>query len=277
MTETTVSPGRAKGAEPLPKDSPASWAAALAGTALFLILGLGLIVGEIPHDWPVPTWLPHLRSELFLSTLVFPAIGLGIGWARGFPRWSYPYVGHVLLFSWYVMSVATPGLRVFNYTFGRNDLWGWRAWIPFFAMAGMALLITRSLHPVFKLFTNAWKDWTLLTFGMFGFMPLLVAVGFDEVDRLYSLYFMVALTLVMAGTALAYLRSTRLAQRVLALLVGIILTVTVVTVGPTVYWLEHGWVNVAGTMIAGVIMVGVMCSPLLLALMRRFVRSMEAA
>jgi hypothetical protein len=43
---------------------------------------------------------------------------------------------------------------------------------------------------------------------MFGSTPLLIGIGFDEVDRLYSLYFMAVLTLLMCGATLAYLRST---------------------------------------------------------------------
>ena len=128
----------------------------------------------------------------------------------------------------------------------------------------------------FKFFTQAWEDWTLLTFAMFGCIPLLVAIGFDEVDRLYSLPFMVILTLMMAGTALAYLRSTRPWQRVVALLVGIILTVAVVAVAPTAYWLEHGWVNVKWTLMIGAIVVTVMFSPLLLGLLRRSVQFLQA-
>jgi len=256
---------------------PSSWGETLAGMILFLISGLGLILNEIPHDWGVPLWLTHLAGALLLAYLLVPAIGFGIGWIRGFPRWSYPYWGLALLVSLYMMRVATPGLRILNYTFGRNDLWGWRAWIPVSAMAVIALLITRSLRPLFKLFTNIWADWTRLTYGMFGFMPLLIGIGFDEVDRLYSLPFMVALTFLMVGTALAYLRSTRQWQRVSALLIGIILVAAIVAVAPTVYWLENGWVNVQGTVIGGTIVVLVMFSPALIGLLRRSVQSIRAS
>jgi hypothetical protein len=136
------------------RECPASWAGTLAGVALFLILGLGLILGEIPHDWGIPSWVPGLRYVLFVGWLVFPVIVLGIGWVKSFPRWSYPCVGFVLLFSLYMMNVATPGLWIFGYTFGRNDLWGWRSWIPFLVMAAIVLLITRSLRPLLELFTN---------------------------------------------------------------------------------------------------------------------------
>lgn len=252
-----------------------TWGATLAGMALFIITGLRLILGEIPHDWPVPAWLPAVTGVLLLSLLVLPAIGFGVGWVKGFPCWSYPYVGFELLISLYMMNMATPGLRVLNYTFGRNDLWGWRAWIPFLVMAAIALLVTRSLRPVLRLFINVWKDWTRLTFGMFGFMPLLVFIGFDEVDRLYSLPFMVALTIVMAGTALGYLRSARPRQRVLALLVGIVLTLAVIIVAPMAYWLENGWVNVPGTIIGGIVVVGVMFSPALVVPLRQYVEPVQ--
>lgn len=256
---------------------PGSWGEALAGMTLFLISGLGLIFNEIPHEWVVPLWLTHLAGALLLASLLVPAIGFGIGWIRDFPRWSYPYSGLALLVSLYMMNAATPGLRILNYTFGRNDPWGWRAWIPVSVMAVIALLITRSLRPLFKLFTNIWEDWTRLTYGMFGFIPLLIWIGFDEVNRLYSLPFMVALTFLMVGTALTYLRSARQWQRVLALLVGIILIVTIVAAAPTVYWLENGWVNVQGTVMMATIVVAVMFSPVLISLLRRSIQSIRAA
>jgi uncharacterized membrane protein YjjP (DUF1212 family) len=103
------------------------------------------------------------------------------------------------------------------------------------------------------------------------------AVGLDEVDRLYSPYSMVALALGMSGAALAYLRSTRLGQQALALITGITLSVAVVTVAPTIYWLEHGWVNVMGAVIAGATAVGIICLPLLAALLRLSVSPMGAA
>lgn len=247
---------------------PTSWAGTLAGIALFLILGLGLILGEIPHDWALPAWFSSLRYAFYLSWLVFPVIVLGVGWVKGFPSWVYPYLGFVPLVSLYMMNVATPGLRIFGYTFGPNDLWGWRAWIPTLAMAGVVLLLTRSLRPLARLFANIQADWTRLTFAMFGFMPLLIGIGFDEVDRLYSLYFMLVLTLLMCATALAYLRGAHPWQRVLALVIGIVLTVSIVTMAPTLYWLEHGWVNVRGAIIAGLIVVAVMFSPGLPRLLR---------
>jgi hypothetical protein len=258
------------------REGPASWAATLAGMVFFVIAGMDLILGEIPHAWGVPSWPTDLRYVFFLGMFVFPVILLGAGWVQGFPRWSYPCGGFVLLFSSYMMHVATPGLRIFNYTFGRNDLWGWRAWVPFLIVTAIVLLITRSLRPLSNLFTHIWDDWTLLTFGMFGCMPLLIGLGFDEVDRLYSFYFMVILTLLMSGTAMVYLRGARLWHRALALLVGTVLTIAIVAIAPTIYWLENGWVSVGGVVIGAVVVVALMFSPALIGLLRHSVQLRRA-
>jgi hypothetical protein len=258
------------------QQTPSAWPELLAGAALFLVAGLDLIASEIPYEWAVPEWFPFLRYTLFLGFMLFPVVGFGIGWVKSFPRWSYPYVGHVLLVSLYMMNVATPGLRVFHYTFGSDDLWGWRAWIPFLVMAAIALALTRSAQPILRFFSNAWEDWTLLTFGMFGFMPLLIALNFDEADRLYSLPFMVGLTLVMIGTAVAYLHSTRQSQRALVLLTNISLITAVATVGVIDYWMKNGWVDVQGSIVVGIIVVAVMLSPALLGLVHRSIRSLQA-
>jgi hypothetical protein len=241
-----------------------TWPASLAGIALFVLWGLMLITEEFPHEWAVPAWV---QGFLIGGILALLPVGLCIGWIKSFPRWSYPYVGHVLIFSLYMVQVATPGLRVFGYSLFGRELWGWRAWIPFLVVAAVALAVTRSLRPLAKLFTNIWNDWTLLTFGMFGFMPLVIFIGFDEVDRLYSLYFMVILGLLMPAMALLYMRGSHPWQRTMALLIGILLTTAITAVAPTLYWQENGWVLPLQVAIAGVILVLFMFSPALIGLL----------
>jgi hypothetical protein len=82
---------------------------------------------------------------------------------------------------------------------------------------------------------------------------------------------MVALTLVMAATALFYLRGNRHLQRVLALAVGIALTASVAVLAPRIYWLENGWMIILGAVFPGVVMIAVMFSPVLVSLLRRLV------
>jgi len=217
-------------------DPATSWSTSLAGTALFVIWGLFLIVGEMPWEWAASLWLHYVVGILFVGTIVLAPLALCIGWINGFPRWSYPYIGNVILFSLYLTRVATPDFRVFGYAiFGEASL-GWRAWIPLLVVSAIALLVTRSFRPLLRLFTNIWQDWTLLTFCMFGIMPLFIAISFDEMDRLFSLYFMVLLTLVMLGTALLYLRSSDSKARLLVLLSGVFLTVIITAVAPSFFW-----------------------------------------
>ena len=125
----------------------------------------------------------------------------------------------------------------------------------------VALVISRSFQPVKKFFTNGWEDWTLFTFGMFGVMPLLVLVGFDEVDNRYTLSFTSGLYMVTILSAYAYMRSSKMWQRVLALGAGIVIPIVVASLGSTLYWLEHGWVSIPGVTKMGIYIVLVMFAP----------------
>jgi len=241
-------------------NSQKSYSSVFAGVILFILWGLALISLEIPHEWRFPSWIPGI---FLISTIFVLPVGMCIGWLKGFPRWSYPYVGHVLVFSLYMVNVATPG-----FLFGRQ-VWGWRACIPLVVIAGIALLVTRSLQPVIELFTNVWKDWTLLTFGMFGFMPLLVAIAFDEMDRLYSLYFMILTTLLMCGTAFFYMQANTQRQKVMALFTGILLITTISFTATTLYWQRNGWVSPWEMLITVGFVVLFMFSPALLGILQR--------
>jgi hypothetical protein len=225
---------------------------------LFILWGLALISGEFPHEWGIPVWI---QNVFFMGLFFVLPIGLCIGWIKSFPRWSYPYVGHVLIFSLYMMNVATPG-----FLFGR-ELWGWRAWVPFLVIAGIALAATRSLEPVARFYKNILEDWTVLTFGLFGFMPLVIAITFDEIDRLYSLYFMVALTLLMCGTTFLYLHGKDQRQRTVVLTAGVVLTILIAILGPAFYWKGTDWVRQVQTILAGIL---IMFSPALIEILPRF-------
>lgn len=246
-----------------------SWLASLAGAALFLLWGLLLIAGEIPHEWAAPAWIHTLAGILFVGNLVWPPIALCVAWIQSFPRWSYPYVGHMVVYSLYMTSVATPGLQLFGYPIFGRELWGWRAWIPLAIVALIALLVSRSLRPLLRLFAQVWQDWTLLTFGMFGVLPLWVAISFDEVGRLYSLYFMVILAALMTGAALLHLRSRRPGARIAALTIGIVPTIAVAVVAPTLYWQRHGWVNPRAVVLMGGAVLLVMFLPAAIGLLHR--------
>ena len=173
-----------------------SWKAALAGAAPLFIFGLTTVVREA---LPLNLW-PGGAMNLIIVYLAL-LVGLGVGWLKSFPRWSYSYAGFILLFTWYWMGVATPGLVIFGHTFQHDELWGGRAWIPFAVMAMIALLVTRSLRPLGRFFSGAWRDWTRLSFALCSFTPVIVWFLFDEVRRPYAAPYLALTTLALTGGA----------------------------------------------------------------------------
>ena len=88
----------------------ASWPGALAGSALFALGGVILVLSKLPYEagWQ---WTSSLYQAFFLLLIVLPSAFFAAGWVKGFPAWSYPYIAHVLQWSSLMTQAATPGLR----------------------------------------------------------------------------------------------------------------------------------------------------------------------
>ena len=167
--------------------------------------------------------------------------------------------------SLYMTRVSTPGFRLLGYEMFGRHVWGNRAFVPLAIALLVAILVARSLKPFVKLVTNAWGDWTEVTYTMFGLAPMLLAFAFDEMHL--SPYFMAFLTLVMLATVILYLRVTLGWQRAIILFVGAGIIIGMATVVPIVYWQENGWVNVKMQVLFGMMILLVFFSPLLLGLL----------
>ena len=209
---------------------------------------------------------------------LFILLGWLAGWVRGFPRWSYPYVGYGLLYALYLSSVSTPGLQLLGHTFARGEHWGWRAWLGIGAVAVLALLLTRSLRPLARLFTGAWRDWSRLSFALYGFLPLALWILYDEVHGPYPAPFLIVASLYLAAGAVAYCRSSTPPARAPSLLAGLTTSWLTITVALSAYW--HGprvpgrgpfhWSETAVPIaLAWVVRVLILLTPLLLGLLRR--------
>jgi hypothetical protein len=246
-----------------------SWHSALAGSLLFIVYGLVLILGEIPPEWKLQGLVTFLYGIFFVFGLLLPSIGFGVGWVRGFPRWSFPYLGMMLFLATYLQRVSTPGLRIGTLEFFGDEAWGWRAWIPCLAATLIALSVTRfSSAPLRGLLRRVWEDWTLLSFAMFGCLPLLAIFGFEEIEYLYSLPFMLLLSILLLLTAVIYLHARLFWQRVLSLLLGTLLFVGTVALVPSLYWAEQGWVDFLRVALAVLVVLVLFFSPALLGLLR---------
>ena len=217
---------------------------------------------------------------------MFILLGLLAGWITGFPRWSYAYVGYGTIYALYLSSVATPGLQFLGYAFAQNQHWGWRAWVGLAAVTILGLLITRSLRPLRGLFAGGWRDWTRWSLALYGVLPLSLWILFDEVHRPYPAPFLAVATVCLAAGALVHLRSGTRVRRVLGLLAGLTTSWLLCTAGLAAYW--HGprvpglapfhWSQTALPMaLAGVVVVLILLSPVILGLLRRAVDARHAA
>ncbi len=236
-----------------------SWPATIAGALFFILAGLELLAGDIPLEWDISNRLPGLDFG-FLFGLLVPAIAFTIGWVLYFPRWSYLYTAALLVFSLYMMSAATPLLHQLGY---HNRGWGYLAWVPFLLALLVGLLFTRSLRPIGRFFTNIRQDWTLGTYAMFAWLPLVISVGFDEVDRLYSLVFKLVLTILMVTTSLLYLRTWSQDMRSKIMVAGVLISLAVTNIGSIAYWLPVGGVDIPRVIAWDLVIMVVMFYPAL--------------
>ena len=260
--------------------SPATAGQVIMGTLPFFLFGIIIIMLELPIPLYNLDWFSSLGGFLFLIFLILPAIGFGIGWVQNFPRWSYPYAGMALIWAFYIQTASTPGIKLFGISIFGRELWGWRAWIPLVAALIIALAVSRSFKPFIRFFTNLWNDWTIPSYLMLGVLPLLVWAVFDEMDRLYTLSFMITFAILFVGMVILYLRSQTTWQRVLTLTLGIIVIIFPAVWGSTSYWIEHDGIYPSGvrTMWTRAITVTlIILIPAWLELLRRFIGRLRTA
>jgi len=261
-------------------NTPATTGQVVMGAFPFFLFSLILIMFELPNTLFDLAWFITVGGIVFGMLLILPAIGFGIGWAQGFPRWSYPYVGMALLMAFYIQNASTPGLKLFGIPIFGRELWGWRAWVPLGTTFIIAIIISRSFKPFIIFFVNLWNDWSVLSYLMVSATPLLVMIAFDEIDRMYSLYFMVPFAVLLVGMVIFYLGAQNAWQRVLALTVGVIAIIFPSVIGTTSYWLPRNGIFLSGVRIMwtrAITITLIMLLPAWLELIRRFVGRLRTA
>jgi len=194
----------------------ASWGAALVGALPFLLFGLAHLLDGFAelggHYRPAFTLLdgnlnrPAITLTAPMGVYFVCALGLLFGVLKGFPRWSYAYLGMSLYFGWYYSNGSFGGVN--------HDSW---AWLPSFAAIILGLLLTRSLQPLARLLQGAWNDWTRLSFALYAFVPILTVLFFDMDWGAFQLYGLFFDTVLLAAGAVAFLRSRTSWGRVLSL------------------------------------------------------------
>ncbi|MCP4420029.1 MAG: hypothetical protein GY805_25760 [Chloroflexi bacterium] len=205
--------------------------AILTGILPFVLIGLMYVLKGVNYHAPL-AWMggrgtSGIHGYLGFIVLGLALIGLGIGWARRFPRWSYAYLGLTVMESVLLADTATPGFRLFGHTFGR-ELWGWRGWLPLLLLTAVMLLLTRSLQPMAQLIQSIRRDWTRFSFAIYAALAwLFMGVAYDG-KTWYNQTFYLPLNLFLIALAMTvgaffYMRERRQWPRVLALQIGLIL------------------------------------------------------
>jgi hypothetical protein len=203
----------------------APWGAALVGALPFLLFGLAYLLDGFAelggHNHLAFNLLdgslnrPAILLTLPMGVYFISALGLLFGLLKGFPRWSYAYLGMCLYFGWSYNNQNYYGL-----------FYKWWVWLPLLAAIVLGLLLTRSLKPLARLLQGAWNDWTRLSFALYAFaVPMCTLIFFDEdwgVLQLYGLFFD---TVLLAAVAVAFLRSRTILVRVLSLEAAVLILV----------------------------------------------------
>ena len=180
--------------------SPSTRRQAFIGSLPFLVYGISTMFSEVDSSSPLNNYYAPL------VTYALALVGLLVGWIRGFPLWSYGYLGWSLVLAW---SWTNIGI------YGRH--WERQIWIPFGIVVLAALLWTRSLNPIKKFFMDIWNDWSrlLLTSFALGAWVLLI---YDENHHPWLMLFILGSTLAVSAGPWFFLRSVSLKGRVLSII-----------------------------------------------------------
>lgn len=210
-----------------------------------------------------------IASWGFLLIAILLIITLATAWTTGWPRWSFPYLGIQLALSLLLTGSTFPGLRLFGHTFTSDEFLGWRAWIPEMIWLAIGLILTRSLKPAGQLFKGIGQDWTRLSFLIYGLLPVVMVITFDEVRA--EEWILVLLGLFLAGGALGYLRAIGRMHSFVWLAGSVALVWTCAAVYLGVYWNErkeawmttpgNGWQVFFQTLLFGLVLVAILSLP----------------
>ena len=215
--------------------APGSRNETLAALAPFLLLGaLPVLFGFFRVRGGIPNWL-EIVFTLFMWVSVLSL--LIIGFVKRVPRWLMPYLG---------LPLPLIGLLLFNGLMEKlGGVWWYR--LPWFLadflqqglfLTGLVLLVvlllfvTRLLPNSKSFYERLRDDWTLLSFIIYGTMPLMLVFTYSDYKNEEPFMFLSLVSLAAGGWL--YLRSYEPLKRFLYLYGGVALSMMVAAVGKAV-------------------------------------------
>lgn len=158
-----------------------------------------------------------IKTTLFISSIASMFIIFGIGWVKDFPRWTIHSIGFCLFVSILFMNISSPYLN-------RSETWGLLALLPFALTLIISLLIHLSLQPLKQLLKQIKEDKSIIIFMVYGILPLLLWIEFDEIYNAMVIPYVVVLTALTALSVTIYLISSKKTVRTLTVILGFLIT-----------------------------------------------------
>lgn len=210
----------------------------LAAMAPFVMFGvLPVFMSVLDTFTAIPLWLQvALRIFLVFSVLSL----LVIGFFKGVPRWSFPYLGLPLpVASMLLLDLLPEFPAVFNklyaiswfygaFVFGGLTLMG------VFLSVFLLVLLTGVIPKFYSFHLRLREDWTLLCFLLYGTVPFSLLILFDEYMN-EEPYLMLAFLALAAG-AWFYLRNDHPWKKFLSLFGGMTLSMIFSMVGQAILY-----------------------------------------
>jgi hypothetical protein len=179
-------------------DGRHSWLQAALETAPFVLQGAILLVLTYASPWALPPGWYRQPEQLAPFAAILPLLLLTVGVLRGLPRWAYPPAGLLLGYCLFVASrqnlLAVPAVLLLAFLL--------------LALAGVAAHARRPLPAQLAwLARSVQLDAGRLSFAIYGAMPLILLLAFDDGYRNDRTSWLAVAVLVMVAGALAYSRS----------------------------------------------------------------------
>lgn len=198
---------------PAPPDGRESWRQVFWELSLFMITAILLVLitylpfGDVNAGWQRD---PELLGKVIMP-LTLPFLLLGL--ARGLPRWAYPFGGLLLSYQLFVSYQSSMWLFLITMLLA-------------FVTLAVVEVITNPRPgllplPLRRIGQSLSVDWTRLSFGLFGAMPLVIILAFDDSHSDSRTPYLAFSVLMMTVCALMYCRSREKTLQITALLAGL--------------------------------------------------------
>ena len=215
---------------------PGSRTEIFAALAPFLIGGVVPVLVSLLVD--IPLWI-----QIVFTLSMWFLIGslLALGFKQSAPRWFMPYLGVPLSIVSLIIFNAIVNPEWHGFPFLSDASWFVRQifylgmlWIWMIVLILLIFLLTW-LIPRFRPFHQRLQDdWTLLCFVLYGAMPFVVFLSFDEFKNDEPYLILAFLALALGGWV--YLRSGTLWSKFWSLLAGLTLAMAIAFLGQNLFY-----------------------------------------